>query len=87
MLQNSHPRVKPYLLFANRPESIEDLFSLATTVAEAVAVEDQRKRATATAQRPPAGREWYGFRPDIFGQSLFKCWGCGAPGHMLRLSI
>jgi hypothetical protein len=51
MLQNLHSRVKSYMLFANRPESIQDLFSLATTLAEAVAVEDQRKRATATAQQ------------------------------------
>jgi hypothetical protein len=47
MVQNLHPKVKSYLLFASRPESVRDLFLLATTVAETVAVEEQRKRLTA----------------------------------------
>jgi hypothetical protein len=48
MLQNMHPRVKSHLLFASKPESVQELFSLTTTVAEAVAVEEQRKLQMAT---------------------------------------
>jgi hypothetical protein len=86
---NLYPRVKSYLLFANRPESIQDLFSLTTTLAEAVAVEDQRKRATATVQqgsvpRPVASGMVLGQTFSAKAYSRGKCWGCGAPGHMLR---
>jgi hypothetical protein len=49
MVQNFlHPRIKTYCLFESRPESIQELYSLATTVAETVAVEDQRKPLTAS---------------------------------------
>ena len=89
MLQNLHPKVKSYLLFANRPESVQDLFSLATTVAEAVAVEDQRKRTTATAQqgcvpRPVASGMVIGQTSSAKADSRRRCWGCGAPGHNSR---
>ena len=46
MVKNLHPRVKSHCMFESRPESIQDLYSLATTVAEVVAVEEQRKRET-----------------------------------------
>jgi hypothetical protein len=77
------------MLFANRPESIQDLFSLATTVAEAVSVEDQHKRATATAQqgrvpRPVDSGMVLGQTFSAKAYSRGKCWGCGAPGHLLR---
>ena len=89
MLQNLHPKVKSYLLFANRPETIKDMFSLATTVAEAVAVEDQRKRTTATAQqgcvpRPVASGMVIGQTSSAKADSRCRCWGCGAPGNNLR---
>jgi hypothetical protein len=44
MLQNFHPKVRPYLLFAAKSQSVSDLFTLATQVAESVAVEDQREK-------------------------------------------
>jgi hypothetical protein len=89
MLQNMHPRIKSYLLFASKPESVRDLFSLATTVAEAVAVEDQRKLSTATTQQTSASR------PVAKGMVVAKpssavsnprarCWRCGAWGHLQR---
>ncbi|PNF24849.1 hypothetical protein B7P43_G12918 [Cryptotermes secundus] len=89
MLQNLHPKVKSYLLFATRPESIKDLFSLATTVAEAVAVENQRKRTTASAQQgcvsqPVASGMVIGQTPAAKADSRRRCWGCGAPGHNFR---
>jgi hypothetical protein len=43
MLQNILPRVKSYFLFTSKPESMQDLLSLVTTVAVAVAVEEQRR--------------------------------------------
>ena len=46
MVQNLHPRVKSHCMFQNRPQSVQDLYSLTTTVAEAEAVEEQRKRGT-----------------------------------------
>jgi C4-dicarboxylate transporter len=60
MVENLHPKVKSYLLFASKPESVRYLFSLATTVAEAVAVEEQRKQLFAAVKpgpAPPAGCE------------------------------
>jgi hypothetical protein len=60
MVQNLHPKVKSYLLFVNKPESVRDLLSLATTVAEAMAVEEQGKRVFAAVKlglAPPAGCE------------------------------
>jgi hypothetical protein len=43
IVQNMRPKFKSHCIFSNRPESIADLLSLATMVAEAVAVEDQRR--------------------------------------------
>jgi hypothetical protein len=48
MLHNIHQRVTAYFLFASKPESVQDFLSLATAVAEAVAVEEQRKSLTTT---------------------------------------
>jgi hypothetical protein len=56
VVQNLHPKVKSYFVFEGRPESVRDLFSLANTVTETVAI-GQRKRLT-TARQPgsvPAG--------------------------------
>jgi citrate synthase len=46
ILQNLHPRVKAHLLFATKPESVKDLYAFATTVAEGMAIEEQRKSLT-----------------------------------------
>jgi hypothetical protein len=51
ILQNLHPRVKAHLLLATKPESVQDLFSLATTVAESVAVKEQRKSLTTVTRK------------------------------------
>jgi hypothetical protein len=42
---------RKYLLFASKPESVQDLFSLATAVAEAVEVEEQCELLTTTTQQ------------------------------------
>jgi hypothetical protein len=87
LLQNAHPRVKLHLLFVNKPESVTELYSLTTTVAEAVAVEEQRKQLTAAApqvgvskpvtknlavQKGSAGTA----KPGV------RCWRCGEFGHL-----
>ncbi|PNF43218.1 hypothetical protein B7P43_G15464 [Cryptotermes secundus] len=51
IMQNLHPKIKSYCVFQNRPESIASLFSLATTITEAVAVEDQRRLTTGSFPR------------------------------------
>jgi hypothetical protein len=40
VLQNLHPNFRLYLMFSNKPVSIQELFSPAITVAKAVAVEN-----------------------------------------------
>jgi hypothetical protein len=89
MLQNLHPRVKSYLLFVSRPESIRDLFLLSTTVAEVVAVENQCKRLTATIQQGSSPRLLacgmvLGKVSSAKGHGKGRCWGCGASGHFQR---
>jgi hypothetical protein len=89
MMQNLHPTVKSYLLFETRPESIRDLFSLATTVAEAVAVEEQRRRLAAPvrqngAPRPVANTVIRGRPCMAKAECKRRCQGCGASGHLER---
>jgi hypothetical protein len=89
MVQNLHPQVKGHLLFATKPESVQDLFSLATAVAEAVAVDEQRKSLTAATQRGEAFRS-VARSMVVAGSSVAmadrrgKCWGYGAWGHLQR---
>jgi hypothetical protein len=89
MVQNLHPQVKVHLMFCTKPESVQDLFALVTTVAEAMAVEEQRKPQPSTARRegPPTPR---GSRTSMVvaesspagGNRRSKCWGCGEWGHL-----
>jgi hypothetical protein len=89
MLQNFHPKARPYLVFANKPQSVSDLFTLVTQVAESVAVEDQREKlvpplnvqdvlrslaSAAIRDRPSAARA------DV----RCRCWNCGVVGHRRR---
>jgi hypothetical protein len=89
ILQNLHPRARSYCLFESRPESVRDLFSLATTVAEAVAVEDQRKRLTSPIQQggAPQARSNGMFKKKVVPARVdrtTKCWQCGVFGHVRR---
>jgi hypothetical protein len=89
MVQNLHPQVKGHLLFATKPESVQDLFSLATAVAEAVAVDEQRKSLAANTQWGEASRSVArsmvvaGSSAGV-ASSRVRCWGCGAWGHLRR---
>jgi hypothetical protein len=89
MGQNLHPKVKSYLLFASKPESVRDLFSLATTVAEAVAVEEQRKRLSAAvkpgpAPRPVASNVALSTPSSAKDNPRGRCWACDAADHLQR---
>jgi hypothetical protein len=72
IVPNMHPKFKLHCIFQNRPESNADLFSLATTVAEAVAVEDQRRSTTGSLPRgggcSPAVCERHGSSQGFTGQ-------------------
>jgi hypothetical protein len=89
VVQNLHPKVKLYFLFARRPKSVRDLFSLATIVAEAVAVEEQRKRLTAadmpgSAPRPLANNMVLITPSSAKANHRGRCWGCGPSDHLRR---
>jgi hypothetical protein len=51
IVQNMHPKFKSHCIFQNRLESITNLFSLATMVAESVALEDHRRLTTGSFPR------------------------------------
>jgi hypothetical protein len=85
MVENLHPRVKSNFLFASRPESVRVIFSFATTVAVAVALEDRRKRLTEPIQQ--------GGNPRPVVNSMIRArflrprlisGACGALGHLER---
>ncbi|KDR12470.1 hypothetical protein L798_13772 [Zootermopsis nevadensis] len=90
ILQNLHPSVRSYLQFSDKPTSIGELFSLATTVAEAVAVEKQRDTAgrLTSSSRPnpkvvPVTCSMVITSP---GRSLTSrvTYRCGGIGHIVR---
>jgi hypothetical protein len=56
MVQNMHSTVKAHFVFESWPESVRDLFTLATTVTEAVAVEEQWKRRMALSSKGAASQ-------------------------------
>jgi hypothetical protein len=89
MLQNMHPRIMSHLLFATKPPSEQELYSLVTSVAEAVAVEDQRKLFNATAQQASTSRPMVkGMVVENLSPAVADirpiCWKCGAKGHLQR---
>jgi hypothetical protein len=89
MVQNMHPSVKAYCWFESRPETVQELYSLATTVAEAVAVEDQRKRLIASGPLGVTPGNMVNSVVKTQGSSTRadrrgKCWRCGVVGHVAR---
>jgi hypothetical protein len=91
MLQNMHPRFRSHLLFASKPESVHELFALATTVAEAeaVAVEEQRKLQLATTSQISVSCQALkgksAAKPFVaVADRKFGCWGCGKRGRLQR---
>jgi hypothetical protein len=84
MVQNMHPSVKSHLFFETRPESVSDLFQFATTITEAVAVEDLRTRANIPVLREKAPQPAVAC---LVGparaqpRSGVRSWTCGGVGH------
>jgi hypothetical protein len=77
------------MLVASKPESVHDMFALATTVAEAVAVEEQRKLQLATTSQisgsRPAEKGKLSAKPLVaVVDRKVQCWGCGKRGHFQR---
>jgi hypothetical protein len=89
IMQNIHPKFKSYFIFSNRPESITDSLSLATKVAEAVAVEDQRRLKAGSFPRGGVPRPFFNATVQSKvspAQTEFRdtCWACGKTGHFQR---
>ncbi|PNF21342.1 hypothetical protein B7P43_G18392, partial [Cryptotermes secundus] len=89
IVQNLHPKIKSHCVFQNRPESIASLFSLATRVAEAVAVEDQRQLTTGSFLRGGDPRPFVNATVQTKGSPAKTelknaCWACGKTGHFQR---
>ncbi|KDR15502.1 hypothetical protein L798_10820 [Zootermopsis nevadensis] len=91
ILQNLHPSVSSYLQFSDKPTSIGELFSLATTVTEAVAVEKQRdisgRLTSSSRQNPrvvPVTCSMVITSPGRSLTSHVTCYRCGGIGHIVR---
>jgi hypothetical protein len=90
ILQNIHPSVRSYLMFSNKPMTIKELFSLATTVAEAVAVEKQRESVASGSSRVVEGKSGPVAKnmvvtPARSSWADVKCFRCGKKGHTSRV--
>jgi hypothetical protein len=84
MLQNLHPAVRSHFVFETRPESVAEMFALATTVAEAVAVDEQRRRATATSSEHNPSSTHANAAAPLPAEFRGTCWACGRTGHIQR---
>jgi hypothetical protein len=89
MLQNMHPGVRTHLIFEGKPKLVADLFSFATTVTEAVAVEEQRRRLAALGPRVDAPQTEAACSVVAAtcpprADSRARCWACGEVGHLQR---
>jgi hypothetical protein len=87
IFQNLHPTVRAHLQFSDRPTTIKELFSLATSVAEAVAVERQRESVSSVPAKPVEGKAAPVNKNMVVtssGNSLrnVKCYRCGRMGHI-----
>jgi hypothetical protein len=84
MLQNLHPAVRSHFVFETRPESVAEMFALATTVAEAVAVDEQRRRATATSLVYNPSPIRANTAASAHAEFRGTCWACGRKAHTQR---
>jgi hypothetical protein len=91
MVQNIHPTVRSRLVFASEPKSIEDLYSLASQVAEYRAVDDRRKvyEHHATTKNSQQGRSNFRLSMAV-GETrrsvsrAVRCWKCSGNGHVRK---
>jgi hypothetical protein len=89
IVQNLHPTVKSHCIFQERPQTISQLFSFATVVTEAVAIETQRRQRDISS--PPGdapralGNASGQTRPPLSQvERKLECWACGKIGHLQR---
>jgi hypothetical protein len=85
ILQNIHPPIKTHLLFVSKPDSVQDLFSLAAAVTEALAVEEQSKLLATDTQkeRDPGGAAKSMVVAAASGRGV-RCWERGASRPIRR---
>ena len=92
LVQNMHPWVRSHLVFETKPNSIADLYALATRVAENRALDKQRavNEGRASNMQLPRGR---GERRPVSmaveedrrrTNPNVTCWGCSRKGHVRR---
>jgi hypothetical protein len=77
-------------MFSNKPTTIKELFSLVTTVAEAVAVEKLRESGTSGSSRVVEGKSGSVAKnmvvtPARNSWADVKCFKCGKKGHTSRV--
>lgn len=94
IVQSIHPEVRSSLVFEAKPASIEDLYSVASRVAEGRAVDERRMRGEGSPSE-------LNVRPVRHGSSrvsmavaveetrrtrdhVMRCWRCGRSGHIRR---
>jgi hypothetical protein len=92
MLQNIHPNARSQMVFASEPKSINDLYSLASQVAEDRAIDERRKVYEHHARTINPQRVNREFLPDSMavGETRrsvsrpLKCWKCSGNGHVRK---
>jgi hypothetical protein len=92
MVQNIHPHVRSQLVFASKPTSIRELYSLASQVAEGRAIDDRREISE---RQAPSGNSQHVRRDSrtvsmAVGQTrrsanrAVTCWKCSGKGHVRK---
>jgi hypothetical protein len=92
LAQNIHPLVCSHLAFVAEPKTIDELYSLATRVQEARAVEERRRSGEErepVARSQPLKRELRLVNMAMGDSSpsttrVPKCWNCSGMGHTRR---
>jgi hypothetical protein len=92
MVQNIHPHVRSQLVFASKPTSIRELYSLASQVAEGRAIDDRREISE---RQVPSGNSQHARRESrtvsfAVGQTrrstsrAVRCWKCSGKGQVRK---
>jgi hypothetical protein len=92
LVQNIHPMVRSHLIFVPEPKTIDELYSLATRVQEARAVEERRvnrEERDPVTRSQPLKRELRLLNVAMGDSSPStargpKCWNCSGMGHTRR---
>ena len=92
IIQNMHPSVRSWLTFESEPKSIEELYGLASRVAEARAVEQCRSGPERAVLGRNVSRDEQGIRPISMltrvgsrsPKGEIRCFRCTKLGHVAR---